>query len=409
MEFSVDKNFAEELDSIDSLASYRDHFSIPKTKDGNESIYLCGNSLGLQPKKVPEYVNSALADWAKYGVEGHFSGDSPWLPYHEFLTESLAKIVGAKPIEVVAMNTLTVNIHLMMVSFYRPTSERLKILRVAHTFPSDRYAQITQARFHGFDPAEAIVELPSSQIEEYLEREGESVALILMDGVNYYSGEALDFKKIVELGHNKGCFVGFDLAHGVGNIELHLHDWNVDFAAWCSYKYLNGGPGCIAGCFVHEKHANNIDIPRFGGWWGNNKERRFLMGPDFEPIAGAEGWQLSNPPILPLAALRASLELFDEIGMKALREKSVKLTSYLEFLIRESCSDRVEIITPSDSAKRGCQLSLLVAGGKKSYDKLTKNGVICDWREPDVVRIAPVPFYNSFSDVYRFAEILSDE
>jgi len=317
------------------------------------------------------------------------------------------------------MNTLTVNLHLMMVSFYRPTSSRYKIVIESNTFPSDQYAVKSQIAFHGFDPGRSLVELTpragevilrTEDIEEFIVTEGESVALVLLGGVNYYSGQAFDMKRITRAGHQQGCVVGFDLAHAAGNIMLNLHDWDVDFAVWCSYKYLNAGPGSLAGCFVHERHGNDASIPRFAGWWGQNKKTRFLMGPDFDAIPGAEGWQLSNPPILSLAAIRASMEIFDEVGMERLRKKSEMLTGYLEYLLEQKLSGRVQIITPKDIFERGCQLSLVVSdNGKSIFTSLTERGVVCDWRDPDVIRVAPVPLYNSFQDVYRFVEILAEE
>ena len=416
MNYQPDKNFAAEMDAHDPLREYRSRFFIPRHSNGEACIYLCGNSLGLQPKTVRENVEQELKDWAELGVEGHFHARNPWMRYHEFLTESTARLVGANLPEVVVMNTLTVNLHLMMVSFYRPTPTRYRILIEANAFPSDQYAVKSQIQFQGYDPAEALIELPlrkgevlhrTEDIEALIEREGESIALVLLGGINYYTGQVFDMERISRIAHAKGCTVGLDLAHAVGNIELQLHDWDVDFAVWCSYKYLNGGPGTIAGCFVHEKHADKPDMPRFAGWWGHNKETRFLMGPDFAPTSGAEGWQLSNPPILPLAALLASMEIFDAVGMKKLREKSRLLTGYLEFLVDQIGEDRVKIITPRDENQRGCQLSLVVKkNGREVYQKLTSEGVICDWREPDVIRVAPVPLYNSFMDVFRFVEIL---
>jgi len=416
MNYRDDKDFSIEMDARDPLREYRLRFFIPPHSNGEECIYLCGNSLGLQPKTVREYVEQELKDWAELGVEGHFHAKNPWMPYHELLSDQTARLVGANPSEVVVMNTLTVNLHLMMVSFYHPTPFRYKILIEASAFPSDQYAVKSQLKFHGYDPAEGLVELPlrkgevlhhAEDIEALIEREGESIALVLLGGVNYYTGQVFDMERITRVAHAKDCTVGLDLAHAVGNIELQLHDWNVDFAVWCSYKYLNGGPGTIAGCFVHEKHADNQDLPRFAGWWGHNKETRFLMGPDFAPIPGAEGWQLSNPPILPLAALRASMEIFDEAGMKKLREKSRRLTGYLEFLVNQLGEDKVAIITPRDENQRGCQLSLVVKRhGREVYKQLTAEGVICDWREPNVIRVAPAPLYNSFMDVFRFAETL---
>lgn len=420
-----------DLDKNDPLRRYRSEFHIPKQPNGDDVIYLTGNSLGLQPKITKDYIRQELDDWASFGVEGHFHAKNPWMPYHEFVTEPLARIVGAKPVEVVAMNSLTVNLHLLLVSFYRPTNERFKIIIEKGAFPSDQYAVESQLKFHGHGdglielaPREGDTLLHTEDILQTIDREGDSVALILLGGVNYYTGQAFDMQAITAAGHKKGCVVGFDLAHAAGNLVLHLHDWNVDFAAWCSYKYLNSGPGGIAGAFVHERHSKNFDLPRFAGWWGHDKESRFLMGPDFRPIAGAEGWQLSNPPIFQLAALRASLEIFDEAGMTALHEKSLKLTAYLEKLLAEINDDRIEIITPRDPAQRGCQLSIRVktqaetrpvgsvsepaASNKKLFNALTERGVIADWREPDVIRVAPVPLYNSFEDVFRFSEILKE-
>lgn len=407
---------AADMDAADPLASYRDRFHIPTHGDGSAVVYLCGNSLGLQPKSVRSYVEQELKDWELLGVEGHLHASSPWLPYHELLAPLLARLVGAKPGEVVAMNTLTVNLHLMMVSFYRPTPDRYKILIEPHTFPSDRYAVWSQLRFHGYDPEQGLVELPlhsggatvrMEDVEKVLREQGEAIALVLIGGVNYYSGQLFEMGPITRLAHDHGCTVGFDLAHAVGNVPLQLHEWGVDFAVWCSYKYLNSGPGSVAGCFVHERHADNAALPRFAGWWGHDKATRFQMGPAFHPIPGAEGWQLSNPPILPLAAQRASLEIFDEAGMDALRAKSEQLTGFMEQLILERLGAKVRIITPAPPAHRGAQLSLRVPGeGRTVFRQLTSRGVVCDWREPDVIRVAPVPLYNSFQDVCRFVEHL---
>ena len=412
------KYMADDLDALDSLKEYRSRFHIPKRSDGNECTYLCGNSLGLQPKSVKSFIEQELTDWATLGVEGHFHAKHPWMTYHELLTEQTARLVGAKPSEVVVMNTLTVNLHLMMVSFYRPTSTRYKIVIEKDSFPSDQYAVKSQMAFHGFDPSRSLIELIprtgevtlwTEDIEALIEEEGETIALILLGGVNYFSGQVFDMERITHAGHAQGCIVGFDLAHAAGNIELKLHEWNVDFAVWCSYKYLNGGPGSLAGCFVHERHGDSPSLSRFAGWWGQNKKTRFLMGPAFDPIPGAEGWQLSNPPILSLAALRASMEIFDEVGMKKLREKSELLTGYLEHLIEPRLSGRVRVITPRDPAERGCQLSLVVSGnGRAIFNTLTDRGVICDWREPDVIRVAPVPLYNTYLDVYRFVQTFND-
>ena len=415
MNYKNTANFALELDVKDELRSYRNEFHIPLQKNGEEHIYMCGNSLGLQPKRTKEFLNQELDDWATFGVEGHFHAKNPWLPYHEFLAESYAKIVGAKNTEVVAMNTLTVNLHLMMVSFYRPTQKRHKIIIEGDAFPSDIYAVESQIKHHGFLPENSLIKLRprdgestirSEDIAAIIAEEGDEIALIMLGGVNYYTGQVFDFKIITKLAHNNGITVGFDLAHAAGNIKLELHNWGVDFAVWCSYKYLNSGPGSVAGAFVHEKH-HNTNLPRFAGWWGHNKEDRFKMPDKFNPIASAEGWQLSNPPILSLAAIRASLSIFDEVGMDKLVSKSIKLTDYLVFLLNSINSDRIEIITPKE---RGCQLSIRVNNGdKKLFDSITVKGVIADWREPDVIRVAPIPLYNSFQDVFNFYSLLKEE
>jgi kynureninase len=417
MTYEPTEAYAKQLDDADPLRSWRDAFYLPKQPKGQEHVYLCGNSLGLQPKRTQEAVLQELTDWQNLGVEGHFHAKHPWMPYHEFLTEQLAALVGAKPLEVVAMNSLTVNLHLMMVSFYRPTKARSKIVIEGHAFPSDQYAVASQIRYHGFDPSDALIELfpregehtiRTEDIEALIEKEGDSIALIMLGGVNYYTGQLFDMQAITKAGHAKGCVVGFDLAHAAGNVPLQLHDWGVDFACWCSYKYLNSGPGSLAGCFVHERHAK-ADLPRFAGWWGHDKDTRFKMGPQFKAIEGAEGWQLSNPPILSLAAVKASVDIFHEVGMAALREKSLKLTGYLEYLLQAIPADAFYIMTPSEPKARGCQLSLLVKhNGRAVFDALTEAGVICDWREPDCIRVAPVPLYNSFSDVYQFAQLFAE-
>jgi len=400
MKYENTIEFAAKMDAADPLKGYRKKFHIPQVK-GVDSIYFCGNSLGLQPVTVVDALEQELEDWKNLGVEGHFKGKNPWKDYHEFLTKQMAHVVGAKPVEVVVMNNLTVNLHLMMVSFYRPTKTRHKILIEASAFPSDQYAVKSQILFHGFDPATSLVELKTGDdIEDYLD---ESVALVLLGGVNYYTGQLFDLEKITKLGHKHGCIVGFDLAHAAGNALLKLHDWNVDFACWCSYKYLNGGPGCVAGCFVHERFANDNSLPRFAGWWGHDKTSRFKMGPDFKAIPGAEGWQLSNPSIFGMAPLKASLDIFYEAKMENLRAKSVLLTGYLEFLLKGCC----EIMTPKNAEERGCQLSIR-AKSKKVHEALTEAGVICDWREPDCIRVAPVPLYNTFMDVYLFAKIFAE-
>ena len=410
--------FSRKMDETDSLKHFREKFYIPKQADGEDVLYFTGNSLGLQPKTARSYIEQELKDWETLGVEGHFAAKHPWMSYHERLTDSMAKIVGAKPTETVVMNSLTVNLHLLMVSFYRPTKQRHKIVIEAGAFPSDQYAVASQIRFHGFDIEESLIELQprenesclrTEDIEQIIVENGDSIALVLLGGVNYYTGQKFDFQKITEIGHRVGAVVGFDLAHAAGNVELKLHDWNVDFAAWCSYKYLNGGPGAVGGAFVHERYATSLDLPRFAGWWGHDKETRFQMGPDFRPIAGAEGWQISNPPILQMAALRASLEIFEEAGMDRLVEKSRKLTAYLEELIDEIADERISVITPSDPHGRGCQLSIRVNDAdKKLYNAIIAKGVVADWREPDVIRVAPVPLYNSFADVARFAQLLRE-
>lgn len=409
--------YATQQDSEDSLSHLRNRFHIPKDKNGNDWLYFTGNSLGLQPKSTNEYINQELEDWANLGVEGHFEAKNPWLNYHELLTDKMAKIVGAKPNEVVVMNTLTTNLHLLMVSFYRPTKEKFKIVIESDAFPSDRYAVESQLKFHGFSEDD-VIEWKPREHEQLLRIEdlktivaenGDEIALLLIGGVNYYTGQFLDLKKIAEIGHSKNCIVGIDLAHGAGNIKPNLHDSGVDFAAWCTYKYLNAGPGSLAGIFVHEKHAKNKELPRFAGWWNHNKATRFNMRQPFDVIEGAEGWQLSNPPILSMAAIKASLDLFDTIGMDLLRDKSEKLTGYFEFLITEINSKNIKIITPSNPKERGCQLSIQVKNADKSlHEKLTKNNIITDWRDPNVIRCAPVPLYNSFQDVYQMVSVLKD-
>ena len=409
-------DYAQQLDKEDNLAHLRAQFHIPKDTKGNDWLYFTGNSLGLQPKQTQQYIQQELDDWAKYGVEGHFEARNPWMPYHEFLTNSMANIVGAKPLEVVVMNTLTTNLHLLMVSFYQPTKTKYKIVIESDAFPSDRYAVQSQLKFHGFDTEEGLIEwkpregeelLRIEDLEKIVDDQGDEIAVLLIGGVNYYTGQYLDIKRIAEIGHAKNCMVGIDLAHGAGNISPELHDSGVDFAAWCTYKYLNSGPGSLAGLFVHEKHAHNKELPRFAGWWNHNKETRFNMRQPFDVMPGAEGWQLSNPPILSMAAIRASLDMFEEVGMEALRAKSEKLTGYFEYLINQIDTDRIKIITPSNPRERGCQLSIQVKNADKSlHKKLTENSIITDWREPDVIRCAPVPMYNSFEDVYRMVEVL---
>jgi len=415
-QYRSEADFAREMDAADPLAGYRERFHIPKRPDGSEIIYFTGNSLGLMPKTAREFVDRELEDWKDLAVEAHLKARTPWLPYHEYLTDKIARIIGAEPIETVVMNSLTVNLHLMMVSFFEPTAERTKVVVEKGPFPSDRYAIASQMRCHGLNPAEMLIELMpragestlrTEDIVETIESEGKSLAMVLLGGVNYYSGQAFDMKAITAAGHGVGAKVGFDLAHAAGNIELKMHDWDVDFAVWCSYKYLNGGPGAVAGAFINRRFAESFDLCRLAGWWGHDKESRFKMGPDFRPLPGAEGWQISNPPILQMAALRASLDIFAEAGMPALREKAVNLTGYLEYLIDQIGDDRISVITPRDPDQRGCQLSIRVKNADRAlFDRVVSNGVSADWREPDVIRVAPAPLYNSFAEVNRFAEIL---
>jgi kynureninase len=414
--FKLGLDYANGQDSKDDLSIYRNQFHIPKDKKGNDVIYFCGNSLGLQPKSTKNHITQELEDWANLGVDGHFEAKNPWLQYHELLTENMANVVGAKPIEVVVMNTLTVNLHLMMVSFYQPNEKRFKILIESDAFPSDKYAVESQLQHHGFDDKEGLIFWKPKKnetlncyedLEAILKEQGEDIALILIGAINYYTGQYFDLKRITELGHKYGCKVGFDCAHAAGNVKLNLHHSGADFAVWCTYKYLNSGPGSLGGCFVHERHANKKALNRFTGWWSHNKETRFKMRDAFDVIPGAEGWQLSNPPILSMAAIKASLELFNKVGMEKLTYKSKKLTAYLEFLLKELKNDSIKIITPSNPNQRGCQLSIKVKNANKSlHTKLTNTGVICDWREPNVIRCAPTPFYNSFADVYFMVEKL---
>jgi kynureninase len=416
MTYQNSLDYAKQLDREDSLSYLRHEFHIPRDKHGKEWLYFTGNSLGLQPKITSKYIEQELDDWANFGVEGHFEAKNPWLSYHELLTDTMAKVVGAKPIEVVVMNTLTTNLHLLMVSFYQPSKTKYKIIIEGDAFPSDRYAVQSQLSFHGFDPEEALIEWKPKEGKELLELEdlksildsqGDEVALLLIGGVNYYTGQYLDIKKIAELGHAKKCMVGIDLAHGAGNIQPNLHDSSIDFAAWCTYKYLNSGPGSLSGLFVHEKHAQRKDLPRFAGWWNHNKETRFNMRQPFDVMEGAEGWQLSNPPILSMAAIKASLDIFEKVGMDALVKKSKKLTGFFEYLVNEIASDTIKIITPTNPNERGCQLSLQVKNADKNlHKKLTENNIITDWREPDVIRCAPVPMYTSFEDVYHMVKTL---
>jgi kynureninase len=416
-DFQPDEEFAIAMDDRDPLRTFRERFLFPKM-EGRDCVYLCGHSLGLQPRSAATYVEQELKDWARLGVDGHFRAKNPWMSYHRLLTEQTAELVGAQPIEVVVMNSLTVNLHLMMVSFYRPTRERHKIVVEHGAFPSDQYAVQSQIRFHGLDPATSLIELMprpgeaclrDEDIESLIEREGDNIALIMLGGVNYSTGQAFDMARMTQLGHARGCIVGFDLAHAAGNLQLKLHDWGADFAVWCSYKYLNGGPGCVAGCFVHERHAHEWDLPRFAGWWGHDEQSRFEMGPDFHAMPGADGWQLSNPSIVSLAVLRASMAVFHDAGMERLRAKSMLLTGYLEFLLNQlrmnqTISRELSIITPGEPDQRGAQLSIRIdQDGRALCERLAQEGVIGDWREPEIFRVAPVPLYNSFHDVFRFA------
>jgi len=419
MKFENNLDFAKHLDDKDELKSFREKFYIPMV-NGKDSIYFTGNSLGLQPKSTQDHILNELEDWANFGVEGHFHARNPWMPYHEKFSDQLANIVGALPHEVVAMNQLTVNLHLLMVTFYRPTQQKYKIICEAKAFPSDQYALESQATFHGFNYEDAVIEI-SPREGEYtirtedilaaIEEHKDSLALVLFGGVNYYTGQFFDLKTITDAAHKAGVVAGFDLAHAAGNVELKLHEWDVDFACWCSYKYLNSGPGGVSGVYIHERHATNPSLPRFAGWWGYKKDSRFEMHKGFEAIPTAEGWQLSNAPVLSMAAHKASLDIFEEAGMARLRSKGKALSSYLMFILNEINEDSpeklIEIITPADENERGCQVSMLMLkDGKRIFEALKKHGILADWREPNVIRVAPVPLYNSFEDVYRFGETI---
>ncbi len=412
--------FAQQMDHQDPLRSFRERFHFPSFTHA-PVVYFTGNSLGLQPKTARKYIEEELEDWATYGVEGHFHSRRPWYSYHEQLAEWTAEIVGAKPIEVVVTHSLTTNLHLLMVSFYRPVGKRTKILCEAKAFPSDQYALQSQLQFHGLRPEEHLIEihpregeylLRHEDIIQAIEENNDELALIMIGGVNYFTGQLFDMAAITKAGHSVGAIVGFDLAHAAGNINLHLHDWGVDFAAWCGYKYLNSSPGGVSGMFVHERHASNSSLPRFAGWWGHNKEERFKMQPGFQPITGAEGWQLSNAPVLGMAVHLASLEIFHEAGMDRIGQKRDWMTAYLEFVIdavSHANPERVtfELITPRDQTKRGAQLSIMAKGqGRALFDALTHLGVVADWREPNVIRVAPAPLYNSFEDCFRFGQLL---
>jgi kynureninase len=419
-------NYAQELDQQDTLACMRKEFHIPKQDNGEDEIYLCGNSLGLQPKLTRDYLNFELDQWQKLGVKGHFTGKYPWMPYHEFLAEGSAELVGAKVSEVVCMNSLTANLHFMMASFYQPNGIRNKILLEDHAFPSDHYAVESQIKFHGLDPNECMLLakprkhediIQTQDILQLIESHGHEIALVLLPGVQYYTGEVFDMQAITQAAQEKGCRVGFDLAHAAGNIPMQLHDWQVDFACWCTYKYLNSGPGSVAGCFVHENHHSNKDLPRLAGWWGHDKESRFKMQNTFIPMQSAEAWQLSNPPILSLAAIRASLDTIKKAGgIQVLRKKSILLSGYMRELLENELAEKIDIITPKSLEHSGAQLSLVVKldsdpiesidYGKQVFDKIEAKGVTCDFRNPNVIRVAPVPLYNSFTDVYNFVKIL---
>jgi len=420
MNFNNTLEFAKTLDAQDPLKDFRQKFFIPQ-HNGKDSVYFTGNSLGLQPKTVSKYIQQELDDWAKFGVEGHFHAKHPWLAYHEIFPQQLSKIVGCLPEEVVVMNSLTVNLHLLMVSFYRPTKERFKIICEAKAFPSDQYAFESQVNYHGLDPRNAIIEVGPRKGEHTIRHDdilstikehGQQTSLILFGGVNYYSGQYFDIKSITKAAQAVGAYAGFDLAHAVGNVELSLHNWDVDFACWCSYKYLNSGPGGVAGAYINQKHIADKNLPRFAGWWGYTKKTRFQMEKGFEPIPTAEGWQLSNAPVLSMAAHKASLDVFEEAGMSRLFNKAKQLSDYLLFIIADINSKQkdktIEVITPGNEKERGCQVSMLMLKkGKEIFNELSQQGVIADWREPNVIRIAPVPLYNTFEDVYRFGSIVN--
>jgi len=419
MNFENTLDFAQQLDAKDALKSYRSQFFIPQ-HNGRDCIYFTGNSLGLQPKTVSRYIQAELDDWAALGVDGHFKGKQPWVSYHEIFSEQLSRIAGCLPAEAIVMNQLTVNLHLLMVSFYRPSKDRYKIICEEKAFPSDQYALESQVRCHGFDPAEAIIEikprkgehtLRTGDIVSAIEANRNSVALVLFGGINYYTGQFLDLKTITDEAHRVGAYAGFDLAHAMGNVSLKLHEWNVDFACWCSYKYLNSGPGAVAGAYIHQRHISDRDLPRFAGWWGHNKEERFRMEKGFDPIPTAEGWQLSNAPVLSMAAHKASLDIFGEAGMDRLLIKSKILSGFLHYILdeinRRQKEMLIEVITPKKEDERGCQVSMLMLKkGREIFDELSRQGVMVDWREPNVIRVAPVPLYNTFEDVWKFGDII---
>lgn len=407
--------YAQAQDQIDTLFPFRERFLFPQ-HHGEDVRYFCGNSLGLQPKSVEYLMNKELRDWARHGVEGHFRAGYPWFSYHHFFSERLAKLVGANKEEVVAMNALTVNLHLLMISFYRPSGKRYKILMEAGAFPSDQYAVESQVRMHGYDPEDAIIEITpqagahtieDADIINGIKEAGDSVALVVIGGVNYYTGQFFDLEGITRAAHSVGAYCGFDLAHAVGNIPMNLHDWNTDFACWCSYKYLNSGPGGVGGVFVHERHGNDPKVPRLAGWWGNEESTRFKMQKGFVPQRGAASWQMSNAPVFNMVAHNAALDIFEKAGIDNLRQKSIHLTGYMEYLLQQITHLPFEIITPSEPSRRGCQLSMLFAEkGKEVFEALTQSGIVADWREPNVIRIAPVPLYNTYEDCYRLYEVL---
>jgi kynureninase len=418
----LERNAARTLDAADPIALWRGRFHLPRTANAEPLVYLCGHSLGAQPVQAARYVEEVMRDWRELGVEGHFAAQRPWLSYHAALAAPLGRLVGALPHEVVAMNTLTVNLHLMLVSFYRPAGARTALLIEKHAFPSDRYAAESQVRWHGLDPVHDLIEIESRPGEDCLrtediidriQREGQRIATVMLPGVQYLTGQALDIPAITAAAQSQGCKVGWDLAHAIGNVPVSLHESGADFAVWCHYKYVNGGPGAVGGAFVHERHARSPDLPRLSGWWGNDPAERFRMAAQFTATAGADGWQLSNPPILAMAPLLASLEYFDAVGLKQLRDKSVQLTGFLEALLRRHLNDRVQVVTPADPAQRGAALSLRLRLSRDQartvFVGLQRRGVLTDWREPDVIRVAPVPFYNSFEDVWQFVAALDAE
>ncbi|HEY6977101.1 MAG TPA: kynureninase [Chitinophagaceae bacterium] len=419
MNFQNTLSFARQLDEQDALKHFRDKFFIPQ-HNGKDCIYFAGNSLGLQPKSVSSYIQQELDDWARLGVEGHFQAGNPWVSYHEIFPQKLSQIIGALPHEIVVMNQLTVNLHLLMISFYRPSSKRYKIICEAKAFPSDQYAFESQVKYHRYDPNDAIIEVTPRDGEHTLRTEdiiktikqyGDETALVLFGGINYYTGQYYDLEAITEAAHEAGVYAGFDLAHAVGNVELQLHDWNIDFACWCSYKYLNSGPGSVAGVYIHERHATNTTLPRFAGWWGHTKEMRFKMGKGFNAIPTAEGWQLSNVPVLSMAAHKASLDIFNEAGIHNLHTKRKMLTLYAHFILKDINKRLhkkvIEIITPSHENEHGCQVSMfMLQNGREIFNALTQQGIFVDWREPNVIRIAPVPLYNTFEDVWHFGNFI---